>query len=172
MSKNSTALVFLKAAMEEPAGCRPRGFQSQFVFNRSEGRESVREASKATSEDLIASGAPPKRVCKYSCLVWANESPAVSSVGHRVLSISSANSSGSRRDASGSRFWFEDFQSVQHARSQTIPSCKHQAVNAIEGHSLRRFAPEHVRRLFWHFPRPSRSPLQPQVRREFDSFTL
>jgi len=68
----------------------------------------------------------------------------VSSVGHRVLSISSANSSGRRRDASGSRFWFEDFQSVQHARSQTIQSCKHQAVNAIEGHPPRRFAPEHI----------------------------
>ena len=42
------------------------------------------------------------------------------------------------------RFRFEDFQSFQHARSQTIQSRKHQAVNAIEGHSLRRFATEHI----------------------------
>ena len=42
------------------------------------------------------------------------------------------------------RFRFEDFQSVQHARNQTIQSHKHQAANAIEGHSLRRFAPEHI----------------------------
>jgi len=33
---------------------------------------------------------------------------------------------------------------VQNARSQTIQSRKHQAVNAIEGHSLRRFATEHI----------------------------
>jgi hypothetical protein len=42
------------------------------------------------------------------------------------------------------RFRFEDFQSIQHASSQTIQSRKYRAVNAIEGHSLRRFAPEHV----------------------------
>ena len=42
------------------------------------------------------------------------------------------------------RFRFEDFQSFQHARSQTIQSRKHQAVNAIEGHSLRRLATEHI----------------------------
>ena len=42
------------------------------------------------------------------------------------------------------RFRFEDFQSIQHARSQTIQSREHQAINATEGQSPRRFAPQHV----------------------------
>jgi len=39
---------------------------------------------------------------------------------------------------------FEDFQSVQHARSQTIQSRKHQSVKAIKRHALRRYALKHI----------------------------
>src|SRR3984893_2023242 len=42
------------------------------------------------------------------------------------------------------RFRLEDFQSVQHGRSQAIQPRKHQTVNAIEGDPPRRFAPQHV----------------------------
>ena len=42
------------------------------------------------------------------------------------------------------RLRLDDFQSVQHFRSQPIQPGKHQAVNAAEGHSLRRFAPQHI----------------------------
>jgi hypothetical protein len=38
----------------------------------------------------------------------------------------------------------DDFQSIQHARCQTIQSHKHQAVKAAEDRSLRLFAPQHV----------------------------
>jgi hypothetical protein len=69
----------------------------------------------------------------------------VSSVGHhRALSISGANRAEAGAMPADHHFRFEDFQSIQHARSQTIQSRKHQAVNAIEGHLLRRFATEHI----------------------------
>ena len=42
------------------------------------------------------------------------------------------------------RLRLEDFQSIQHARSQTIQPSKHRAVNVAEDYSLRAFAPQHI----------------------------
>ena len=42
------------------------------------------------------------------------------------------------------RLRLDDFQRVQHLRSQTIQPGKHQPINVAESHSLRRSAPQHI----------------------------
>jgi hypothetical protein len=64
-------------------------------------------------------------------------------VGHRAISISTANSPGIRPGANGS-LRFENFQGIQHTRNTTMQPSKHSAIDALEGRSFGRFALKYV----------------------------
>ena len=62
------------------------------------------------------------------------------------------------------RLRLEDFQCVQHSRSQAIETGKHQAINIAERQSLRGLAPQHIELMsededlgFQRSPRPEQS---------------